>query len=151
MTEKHDSLQADLSALRPQPVSAELRRRIAERLAAQPVPVRRQWTWRRALAGSLAAASLAAIVGWWIFAWMGGRNVNAPPELARIQPGIAAEADVAPPTLLAYQRALARSPEELDVLLNRHALATPYPEPQPVPVGAFTRSEAALHALLGDD
>jgi hypothetical protein len=55
------------------------------------------------------------------------------------------------PTLLAYERALARSPEELDALLGKHAVAAQEPDTEPVPISAFTRSDAALRRLLGDD
>ena len=55
------------------------------------------------------------------------------------------------PTLLAYQRALARSPEELDASLNKHALVAPESNLELVPLGPFNRSDAALHDLLGDD
>jgi len=66
-------------------------------------------------------------------------------------PTAAAVADVSRPTLLAYQRALARSPEQLENLLNSHAGVTPLRDSQLVQIGAFTRSDAALHSLLGDD
>ena len=146
MNDRPDSLEAELSALRPQPISAEVRRRIAERLA-EPVPARRRSLWRPALAGSLVAACLAAVAWWWI----GGQNVETPPEFVAPAPRSAGAADVVEPTLLAYQRALARSPEELEALLNRHASMTPLRDPELVRVGAFTRSDAALHTLLGDD
>jgi len=146
MMKSPDPLEVELSALEPQRISDQVRRQIAERLAAT-VPVRRRWIWKPALAGSLAAACLAA-VAWW---WLGGSRVDAPPEFVRSLPTAAAAADVSRPTLLAYQRALARSPEELENLLNSHAGVTPFRDPQLVQIGAFTRSDAALHSLLGDD
>jgi hypothetical protein len=146
MNEQLDPWEMELLAVRPQSLSAEARQRIAERLA-EPVPRRSQWVWGRLLAGSLSAACLTAIA----WSWIGGQHVKPPPQAATSQPSDASLVDVAGPTLLAYQRALARSPEDFEVLLNRHVLATQFPEPLPVPVGAFTRSDAALHALLGDD
>jgi hypothetical protein len=55
------------------------------------------------------------------------------------------------PVLLAYQRALARSPEELQALLNKHAALAPEPEPQLGRDGGFWWSDMTVHALLGDD
>jgi hypothetical protein len=184
MKNERDPLEAELAALRPHAVSPELRQRIAERLvekrdcrrAEEPDFRKRTLTarWlslfinrRMALAGSLAAAGLVAVVVW----WGGGRDVETKKIAEQPQPappvkvadgegtyGGVADADLPDgdvedtvPTLLAYQRALARSPEELEALLNKHALVSPVFDPQLVLIGAFTRSDAALHALLGDD
>lgn len=151
MNDTRDPLEVELSVLPLQPISAGLRQRIAEGLE-EPVPARSRSLWSLAFAGSMAAACLAAVVWHWIdsqaiearkrFVGYGGNAASVTAISAAVVPQ---------PTLLAYQRALARSPEELDVLLNQHALATPLRDPQPVQVGAFTRSDAALHALLGDD
>jgi hypothetical protein len=146
MIESPDPLEAELSALEPQRISDELRRRIASRLA-EAVAVQRRTFWKPVLAGSLAAACLA-MVAWW---WLGGGQVASPPAFARSLPTAVAPVDVSKPTLLAYQRALSRSPEELETLLNSQACATPFRNPHLVQIGAFTRSDAALHALLGDD
>jgi hypothetical protein len=179
MKNERDPLEAELSALRPHAVSPELRQRIAERLvekrdclrAEEPDFRKRTLTARclslffnrrMALAGSLAAACLVAV----LLRWGGGRGVDSKTIAVRPQPappvkvadGEVVDADVQDgdvkdtvPSLLAYQHALARSPEDLEALLNKHALVTPAIYPQLVPIGAFTRSDAALHALLGDD
>jgi hypothetical protein len=71
-----------------------------------------------------------------------------PPTPPVVAPAPApAESESPAPSVLAYQQALARSPESLTALLDRHAAAAP----DPVPVAAFTRSHATLDALLGDD
>jgi len=59
--------------------------------------------------------------------------------------------NVSPPTLQAYERALSRSPEDLELLLNAQALGTFSTDPVSVPIGAFAGSDAALHALFGDN
>lgn len=143
MSEAPDPLEAELSALRPREVSPDLRRRVAERLAEAPLSTRRWW-WRLALAGALAAAGLAAALFWGI----GGRHIEPEPVFP---PAPAVKAEDYGPTVLAYERALARSPEELDALLNQHARPAAEPHPEPARLGAFTRSEVALHALLGED
>jgi hypothetical protein len=60
-----------------------------------------------------------------------------PPEIESPDPA---------PSVLAYRRALAGSPDELTALLDKHAAA-----PGPQPVAAFPRSNATLDALIGDD
>jgi hypothetical protein len=147
MNDRPDPLEAELSALCPQPISAELRQRIADRIG-QSVPSRRPRFWLPALAASLTAACLAAVAWWWI----GGQSFETPPVVVGpARPSSDGAADIAQPTLLAYQRALACSPEELDALLNKHVSVISLPDPELLRVGAFTRSDAALHALLGDD
>ncbi|HKB35554.1 MAG TPA: hypothetical protein VKD72_03815 [Gemmataceae bacterium] len=108
--------------------------------------MRKGWGWRIALAGGLAAACLAAVLFW----WARGRRVE-PDPIVQPQPAPSALVEDSVPTLLEYQRALSRSSEELDTLLNKHARAAPQPDPELERIGAFTRSEAALHALLGED
>jgi hypothetical protein len=146
MTDKQDPLEAELSALRLHPISTDLRRRIGERLA-EPVVSERRWLWSAALVGSPVAVCVIALV--WV--WLGGNRAESPPEFAEARSASAASVVYSEPTLLAYQRALTRSSEEFDRLLNRNAFATPLRDPEPVLVGAFTRSDSAFNALLGDD
>ena len=146
MNEAPDPLEALLSALRPHEVSPGLRQRVAKRLG-DSSPKKRRRPWRIALAGGLAAACLAAV----LFRWRGDRGVEPGPIAVLPQP--------APPvmvvdsgfTLLAYERALARSPEDLDALLAKDAVVAPESNPELVRICAFPRSDAALRALLGDD
>jgi hypothetical protein len=172
MNDKPDFLETELAALRPRAVSPELRQRIADQLegrewrdaenrasatrTASPrsgFPIYRR---RLAVVGSLAAACLLFCL--W---WSGGRGVDPRTGSMRTQPAPRVEdthgddregaVNDSVPTLLAYQRALARSPEELEVLLDRHALAAQASDPELIRIGALTRSDAALHTLLGDD
>jgi hypothetical protein len=146
MSEPPDPLEAELSALRPQEVSSGFRRRVAERLADGP-PARRRQLWPIALAGGLAAACLAAAV----LLWPDRPKVNPEPVIVQPRPAPPVAAEDPGPTIQAYRRALARSPAELDALLDKHALAVVQANPELVRRGAFTRSDAALHALLGED
>ncbi len=146
MSEPHDPLEAELSALLPREVSPDLRRRIAGRLADLP-PARRRPFWRFALAGGLAASCLAAV----LIRWGGGPHPGPGPIVDLPRPATAGEVGDSGPTLLTYKRALARSPEALALLLDKAAEAAPNPDPGLGPIRAFTRSGAALHALLGDD
>ncbi len=172
MNDKPDFLETELSALRPRAVSPELRQRIAEQLkirewreaenrASEKRPDSPRsgfFNFRRrlALVGSLVAACL--LFSLW---WGAGRGVDPQTSGVRTHPALRVEdthgdlregtVNDSAPTLLAYQRALARSPEELEVLLDRHALAAQASDPEFIHVGALTRSDAALHTLLGDD
>jgi hypothetical protein len=173
MKDEPDLLEVELYTLRPRAISPELRRRIGEQIESRegfradesgsrkPTLPGRSFSavpgrWL-VLAGSLAAACLLAFV-WWRGA---GRGVEPPGVSVGIQlvPRVEdTHVDVlegatgdSVPVLMAYQRALARSPEALEVLLDRQALATPSSDPELVRIGALTRSDAALHSLLGDD
>jgi hypothetical protein len=145
MSETPDPLEAELSALRPHEVSPGLRQGVAQRLADVP-PARLRRLWWLALAGGLAAASLVGVLLW----WSAGKRVE-PERFVRPQPAPRAPAEDSGPTLLAYERALAGSPEELDALLDKGAGGAPELDPELVRIGPFTRSDATLHALLGED
>jgi hypothetical protein len=153
MKDVPDPLESELSSLRPHEVSPRLRRLVAEHLASSaPARPEHRWLRRCALAAGLAAVCLAAVFTW----WGDGQRVEPQPLVVRPQPAPPVEvedADVqdAGPTLLAYQRALARSPEELDALLKRQAQAATEGNPALVRIRAFTRSDAEINALLGDD
>lgn len=144
MSEPPDPLEAELSALRPRGVTPGLRRRVADRLA--DPPTYRRWVWGVALAGVLAAAGGLVLVA----PWRRDPVVPGPPVVVPAPPA-AVESEDAAPTLVAYQRALARSPEDLDALLERTAATGPNAEPDQMPVGTFPRSGATFDALLGDD
>jgi hypothetical protein len=150
MNEAPDPLEAELSALRPRDVSPGLRHRIDARLADPPHTRRR--TWRIALAAGLAAACLAAV----LFRSRGDRGPAPGPQPVVVRPrpappAVEPEDDNPEPTVLAYERALARSPEALEALLDRQAVAAPELHPVLARIGAFTRSDAALRNLLGED
>jgi hypothetical protein len=144
MSDIPDPLETELAALVPHELSAGMRRRVAERVA-QGMPARRRWVFALA-----AACIVAAALAWW-----GSSPRVVPPPIAVLPVPIPVPAPVvaedAGPTLLAYRRALAESPAALDALLDRHAAAAPALHPELVEICAFTRSEAALHALVGDD
>jgi hypothetical protein len=146
MSEPTDPLEAELSALRPCEASAGLRLRIARGVAG-PRPLRHRTFGRLVIAGGLAAASVAAV----LLRWGAGTTPAPGPMAVRPRPISAPEASDPAPTLLAYQRAFARSSDELSLLIDRAAEAAPASGPGLVRIRAFTRSDAELHALLGDD
>jgi hypothetical protein len=147
MSDAPDPLEAELSGLRPAELSPELRRRVGERLA-EPPPAQSRRVWPIAVVGGLIAACVAVVV----VRWGGGGGVEPAPVVVPPPPPAApAEVEDSGPTLLAYQRALARSPEDLNALLDKEAGGSPEVNPELVRVGPLMRSDATLHALLGKD
>jgi hypothetical protein len=104
-----DPLERELELLHPRPPSPELRQRIGNQIA-RP--------WRRpnwvGLAAAAAAAAVAAIaVG--LSLWRPvppGRPPLIPPKSVA----------VSPPSVLAYNRAIAESPSQLDALLDAQSV-----------------------------
>jgi hypothetical protein len=104
------------------------------------------WPWSVALAGALAAAALAAVLVW----SEGKLHQESWPR--QIQPaGRLAVREDAPPTVLAYKRVLARSPNALEALLDQHAARVlPATSPRPE-FRAFARiDELKFDPALGE-
>ena len=64
--------------------------------------------------------------------------------------GAAIEMAAEPPTLLAYRRALARSPEELETLLDRQVASRSAPENEIMRVDMLTLWSTGLHSAKGE-
>jgi hypothetical protein len=140
-----DPLERELAALRPPAVSPELRRRVAERLSGGGDPSARSvsdgGSLGRRLRSWLVVLGLLGLTG--VLAVMIPRKKEPPaPEPPAVVPAPPTdiESPDPAPSVLAYHQALARSPDELTALLDKHAA----PGPDPVPVAAFTRSTATL-------
>lgn len=127
MSELFDPFEAELAALMPEQPSPRLQQRIADQLqdkskvtASSLFLLARQitahGTARLTVAAGLAASALAAFV-----LRHGGRAIIAEPPADVPQPPVAMAFDDALPTVWAYQRALSRSPGELEALLDQHA------------------------------
>jgi hypothetical protein len=146
VNDRIDRLEAELAGLRPHDASPQLRERIADHLARSRPPVL-LWPWGLALGGGLAAAVFALIV----FPW----SVKTPDEaklpVVRAKLDQPADVEAPSPTLLTYQRALAQSSEALDIRLDKDALLPLGAGPRFEQISAFTRSDAALNALLGEN
>lgn len=113
MNDADDPLEVELAALQPREISAELERSISRRLPA--VPARRS-DWAFAGYGGLAAAALALALLL--------RHTSSPSPATfngEKQPWPQQSGDDSLPTLLTYQRVLAKPPEALDKLLDKHA------------------------------
>ena len=124
------SFEGELRSLRPRPPSPALRRGVARHLAGAP-----RWSARGALVGGLAAAGLLAAAVVW--------QSPPPPRVGPpIVPPVAAAGDQLP-TLQAYRRALARSPDALEALLDEQARQT-------ARAGAQVRSVRAFLAHTAD-
>jgi hypothetical protein len=151
-------LEAELEALTPSPMSEGVAERIGRQLREEPAPVHRLRLGHRfALVGLAAAACVivVAFIGLW-----GDPDGRAPvpgliAETQRSDPAViaaaAAAAPLPPPSLGAYQRALANSPDALDSLLDAHAprvLGAPGGGPQTAK--SFRSSRTQLSTLNGD-
>jgi hypothetical protein len=142
MNEDHEPLETELFALRPIDASVELRRRIAGHRERQSVASRRRWSL--VLAGGLAAACFVVV----LLPKRAGRSDGSGVDVVEtVSPRVEPEGFV--PSLLAYHRALDRSPADLDDLLNRHARAASGSDAALVRTLAFTRSDSELQALFG--
>jgi hypothetical protein len=121
----HDPLEAELAALRPVDASPQLRESIANRLAQDapellPTHRNRVW-WSGALTGGVVAAGL--LLGFFLSRATPNKafrpqSPSSPPELS------AAAFDPALPSVWNYEKALARSPHDLELLLDQHAAAS---------------------------
>jgi hypothetical protein len=145
MNEADDPLEAELASLRPRDVSPGLRQRVALRLA-ESRPRRARWLWTFALAGGLAAACVLAVL---LLRRANGPSVE-PGPIAEVPRAARGAGDDSLPTVQVYQHALARSPEELDALLDRHAVRAARSDPRAAHIHAFPRSDVETRALIGE-
>jgi hypothetical protein len=143
MNEHRDNLEAELLALRPQPISAELRRRIGNRLEA-PMPTRSVRERTSVLVCCLTAACLMAVI-----VGLDQQNVFQPPRKLTASSSPTTD-ESSEPTLLTYQRALAQSADDLQALLNQRIVLTSTENPGVIRATSFARSETMLHSLLGE-
>jgi hypothetical protein len=147
MNDLPDRLEAELAALRPHSASPELRQRIAGHQAhVNRTRLRRQW-------GIALASGFAAACVWAAVVLLPGLRRLVDPERTgnSSRPPLISQVEEFRPTLQAYQRALARSPEALDSRLEADAAAIPEANPALTRICAFTRSNSELRALLGDN
>ena len=149
MTESLDPLESELSALQPLELSPDSRRDLAERLAevdriAEADRLRRRWPWKGLLVGGLIAASVAVI----LFRSWDNRPVPSPIVPHHSTPSIAVTNSGN--SLMAYERAFARSPDEFAALLDRDAVLVA-PNPRLTRTHVFSWSDPEIHALLGEE
>ena len=150
MNETPDPLEAELRAFRPPEVSAELRGRIARRLA-DSTARRKPRLWGIAVVGGLVAAGLGGLfLGWGGWGGWGGWSAGNRPVVVGPLMAPSGRTEDALPSLRAYRQALARSPEDLDALLDRHAARASGPDPQLVRIRAFNRPDLEVRAFSGE-
>jgi len=129
MNEYVDPLEAELAALRPREPSPELKRRIAEQMARDEpaiAPTTRKPIARWLAMQAIYAAALAASLVIAALLWRGQRpTIVERPDDKAAQPTapIAIALDRSLPSVWTYERALARSADDLDAALEKHASA----------------------------
>jgi hypothetical protein len=148
--EKHpdDPLESELASFQPVEPTAQLGARISSDLAhdARSHASLRGWV----VTGIGLAAAACVVVGLWLW-----RERSGPaPTVAITDPPVAPVVEsvpLAPPTSHSYERALARSPEAFEALLDRHAERLLRSGRNDKPLEAYINSRADLHELTGDD
>jgi hypothetical protein len=149
MTE-FDELEKELGSIRPRQPSAELKLRIAEGLKLSAPSLRRtaprRFRRRAAMIGGLAAACLA-----WIVIVRDRLRPPEPGPRSAAQGSQAAIAfDAESPSIWSYRSALVRSPDSLDVVLDRHAVAKRDLQLGHPNVHAFARFDSDINNSLGE-
>jgi hypothetical protein len=145
MNEPFDPLEVELASLQPHEPSPDLRRRIADELAAD-APVRSMWVWftpRTPIRRIAVSAIFAGLAAWLVAAFLLRSNDRPPitePRTEIPQPPMAAAFDDGLPSVWVYQRALSRSPRDVEALLDRHAALR-----QPPP------GRSSAHLFIGTD
>jgi hypothetical protein len=145
MNEPENSLENELSAMRPRALSTELRRRIADRLA-EHSPAHSTTSWATPLFAGLASAGLAAA----LLLWLWNTPTAAPDQVivqSNSQPAVVLNGGM--PTLWRYHKAIRRSSADLDMVLGTRGEYSSSPR-EALDVAAFTRSPAQLRTLVGE-
>ncbi|HEY2147221.1 MAG TPA: hypothetical protein VGH32_04745 [Pirellulales bacterium] len=148
MNDDFDALESELSAFKPVEISPELRRRIAERLAEVERPSsvggsRGGRRWLAAAAGGIVAVSLAALV--FHFA----DNRPHPSVVVITQQTTPSASENSASSLLSYERALARSTDEFEALLDKDARSGARPNDGAAADSVFSWSNPKVHAFIG--
>src|SRR5439155_3424834 len=104
----------------------ELRQRLADKLSSDVFVAtrrrsRRVWSSGAAIGGVVAACLTAAL----LLRSPSARKSEPESPFAPIELPVAAAFDDALPTFWTYQRAFSRSPQDLDALLDKHAVLAP--------------------------
>jgi hypothetical protein len=119
---EYDSLELELSSLRPRGMSAAAKERIAERLGASPLNDRPPMWSSAWLRGAVVIGAIAASVAV-VVLWRGGARPNAPDmSVEEPNPGLAAAFDRSLPSIWSYRQALMHSPEAWDGMLDAHSM-----------------------------
>jgi hypothetical protein len=142
---QYDPLELELRGMRPRAASAELRRRVIDRLETS-APPQSQRSWSVAFAGALAAACLVAVALWRT------DDPRAKPDPNGSTGKVASEAVTAEasPTVLAYRQALVRSPAHFSALLDKHSLVTLPHNPARNGIRAFVRPDSQQPSWTGE-
>jgi hypothetical protein len=163
MNHEHDPLEDELAALCPREPSANLERRIAERLATDDQPMlagskprkvsgaTNRWLWTAALT-AMALAAVALAVGF-LLPRESDRPVAEPQAVA--SPQWASAFDETLPSLWQLRATMDRPLGDIEALLDRHAERFPEPnhssEPKPERARVFVFSRLNLdHDPLGE-
>jgi hypothetical protein len=145
LTAAERELETALRSLQPTPARIDLTTALAAGrcMAKGRTAARRERYWPMAAA---AAALLAVVGAWWaIHSSPSPTNFTAPQRHI-----VAVPLSGGPPTMLDYRQALAQSPEALNDLLDRQAIAGNATSREVMPVGMATVWNANLYSEVGE-
>ncbi len=148
MSEDFEELETELASLKPEQPSPRLKQRIADQIQDKSQSTTPGWSlWARQIVGHPSArlAFAAGLAASALLAFMlrpQRQAIVADPPADMPQLAVAAAFDDSLPSVWNYQRALSRSPGELEALLEKHAsLSSPA---APTPNYHFIRSDRDL-------
>jgi hypothetical protein len=121
MRTSRQQLEAELRQLQPPKPSDRLRASISGQLETQSLSSQRRWTRSKKVWAVFVLAS-AACVAVAVLRWPRSDGIPGPlPSQSIAQRSQVELTETPPPTMLAYQRMLGQSADELDRLLDEHA------------------------------
>jgi hypothetical protein len=146
LTAGEREVETSLRSLRPTPANLD---HVALALADNGRIAPGHWRARHFAA---AAVAIFAIGGAWLIVRPGANSANVVKDrVPIIEPDIfVADAHIEAPTVLAYRRALAQSPAELEALLDRQAVTGTASDTDFTPARVLTLGIREVHPTLGD-
>lgn len=150
MNDDLDPLESELTALQPVEISDGLRQNISRRLAeierAPHAAVPRSHRWWPAAVASLVVAASVALIAFPRF------DSQPHPTVINVGPPTPSPAfDNVANTLLSYERALARSPDEFEALLVKNARSAAPSNGDGAALSVLSWSDPKTQAFLGEE
>lgn|SRR5262245_43227552 len=143
---EHNALELELTALKPQPPSSDLKSRIAQQLEhrAQPATAPKHFAVRHVWRLSLALGIALTVLG--LIATRRPAEHVIGPSAPSVQLDITITLDPSRPSVWTYRRAVSAASQEMDALLDKHSRTAPTPASE-FHVSAFPMSQSELQSF----